>query len=144
TTEVWEQHSIRFGTVEFAREILKEQNLVTGISDGRQTTPARPAGAAVGGPGPGVGQLSFIDSYVLNELGVVGAPAYRGAAPGSNDWYWFDHGLRERAPKVPGYQNFLDDIVVAMKNNPKMRVMQNSGMYDEHVMRFPRTGHSSA
>jgi carboxypeptidase C (cathepsin A) len=134
--EVWEQHNIRFGTAEFALEILKDQNLVTGISDARQTTPARPAGGR-GGRGAGEGQESYIDNYLRTELAVEGAPAYRDNAPGSNEWYWFDHGMRTRAPKVPGYQNFLEDIAVAMKNNPKLRVMQNSGMYDEQCNAFP-------
>jgi hypothetical protein len=68
--EVWEQHNIRFGTAEFALEILKDQNLVTGISDARQTTPARPAGGRGGRAGEG--QESYINNYLRTELGVGG------------------------------------------------------------------------
>jgi carboxypeptidase C (cathepsin A) len=137
--EVWEKNQIRLGTMEFSREILKEQGLVTGFSDARQTFPAqRPAAkSAPGGVPAAAVQESFINAYLRTELGIAGAPAYREMAPGSNGWNWFDHGLRTRVPLIPGYQNLLDDLALAMKNNPRLRVMQNSGIYDEQCNAFP-------
>lgn len=133
--ETWEKNNIRLGTMEFAREVLRDKDLIIGISDARATTPAHPAG----GRGDVAGfDVSYVNDYLRNELGVQGAPNYRALAPGSGaGWNFLDHGLRTRGPKVPGYQNFLDDIVLAMRNNPKMRVMQNSGMYDEMCNAFP-------
>jgi carboxypeptidase C (cathepsin A) len=134
--EFWEKANLRVGTVDFARELLRDQGRVIGISDGRQASQVAQAGGRGGGRG-GAGGESFVNAYVRTELGVQGAPEYRSNAPGSNNWNWFDHGLRERAPVIPGYQNFLDDVAIAMKANPRMRVQQHSGIYDLQCNYFP-------
>jgi carboxypeptidase C (cathepsin A) len=76
-------------------------------------------------------------TYLRDELSVKNAPEYRASAPGAASWYWFDHGLRTRAPIIPGYQNFLDDLAAAMKSNPRLRVQQHSGLFDLQCAAFP-------
>jgi len=136
STEYWEKSALRVGTVDFARELLRDQGRVLTISDGRQSAPLAQPGARGGGPGGDLGEGPMM-IYLRNELGVMESPDYRGSAPGAGAWDWFDHGLRTRAPVIPGYQNFLDDLATAMKANPNLRVQQHSGLYDLQCAAFP-------
>lgn len=128
----WEEHDLRVGTADFARELLQEEGLVLQFSDGRQASPAQRTGG-----GRSQGNLSPMMHYLQSELGVTDSPQYRESAPGSQAWDWLDYGLRTRAPTVPTFQNFLDDLATAMENNPSLRVQQHSGIYDLQCSAFP-------
>jgi carboxypeptidase C (cathepsin A) len=130
----WEKNDLRLGTAEFSNELLKNRQLATAFGDARRTRPAHPADSENHELAP---SETYIDVYMRTELGLIGAPLYREMAPGAEAWNWMDHGLRERDPKVPSYQDFLIDLANSMRTNPKMRVMQNSGMYDLMSNAFP-------
>lgn len=134
--EFWEKSELRVGTVDFARELLRDQGRVLTINDGRRSSPVSRPGGGARGAREAAGDTPMM-TYLRDELRVADAPSYRASAPGASDWYWFDHGLRTRAPRVPGYQNFLDDVAAAMKANPRLRVQQHSGLYDLQCAAFP-------
>jgi carboxypeptidase C (cathepsin A) len=134
--EYWEKAGLRVGTVEFAQELLRDEDRILTISDGRQSSPAPRPGAPSDGRRRG-GSTSLMMTYLHDELGVVNSPEYYESAPGADAWEWFDHGLRTRSPRVTGFQNFLDDLAAAMKANPRLRVQQHSGLFDLQCAAFP-------
>jgi hypothetical protein len=137
--DVWARHRLRLNGRLFATEFLRDENKLLRSSD------ARVSRAADAAP-PTLQQLlqgdSFVNAYFRDELGVAGAPAYRGFAPGLADaqrtWTVDRRGLYELgAFKVNCLPNFLDDLAEAMTADPGMRLQQHNGIYDLQSTSFP-------
>lgn len=136
--QVWAERRLRLNGRLFVSEFLRDRNRVLQWSDGRV---ARPAPAAPAAP-PAPPQESFINAYVRDELGVAGAPPYRGLAPGlagaQRTWPVDRRGLYELgAFKVSCLPNFLDDVAEAMIADPEMRFQHHAGIYDLQSTSFP-------
>jgi carboxypeptidase C (cathepsin A) len=136
-----EKAGLRIGTAAFARELLRDEGRVITINDGRFSTQVPAGGGGRGGGRGGGGGESPMDTYLRTELGVTGAPAYVGSIGLMNknvspSWDWYEHGS-SRSDGIPAYQNYLDDLAKAMKKNPRLRVMQHSGLFDLQCAAVP-------
>lgn len=116
--------------VAFVSELLKDKGLVLGMYDARYSAPAAAPGARPVDPFGKVSDMvrpSF-DAYMAGELKVTWPMAdYRSFAPETARWGWSPtSGIGGPFDDFDYQSNFG----VALKANPKFRLMIGTGLYD--------------
>jgi len=124
-------NDLRVSTREFSKELLKDQGLQTGLYDSRFTLPLASSGNDPVADDPAMGQYvpGFVaaqNSYLHDELGVDIDEPYLAIEFRKVNFRW-DYGS---GPGIPSRRNFADDLAVAMRRNPALRLFVGSGWYD--------------
>ena len=127
--------NLRIQGFRFAKELLREEGLATGLLDARYTTndiddlEADPAGDAAD-MAISSAFKSAIMAYLRDDLGVNWDRIYQ--APGddelNNQWRYRD--VPDGKPYEPKYINTAHDLSDALRHNPSLKVMVASGYYD--------------
>lgn len=126
---------LRVTAGEFEKELLANSNMTTGRLDTRYTGPTMDPLSQTREYDPHSASISsaFVSSfnqYVHRDLKFGRNMHYRptyGAA--SNDWKW-KHTNRTDGQTWPGSPNVAVDLTEAMKYNPDLKVLVNSGYFD--------------
>jgi carboxypeptidase C (cathepsin A) len=125
------EHDLRIDTRVFARALLAGQGKQLGAYDGRYTLPLSPNGNDPVADDPAMGQyvpgfVAALNLYMRNELGVQLDRPYDAIAFRTVNAKW-DYGY---GPGVPVGRNYGEDLGVAMRRNPELRLMVGAGYYD--------------
>jgi carboxypeptidase C (cathepsin A) len=125
------ENDIRVSTHDFARELLARRGLQLGSYDARYTLPLSPSGGDPVADDPAMGQyvpgfVAALNLYMRNELGVMLDMPYQAIAFRSVNSKW-DYGY---GAGIPAGRNFGDDLGVAMRRNPQLKLMVGAGYYD--------------
>jgi carboxypeptidase C (cathepsin A) len=124
-------HDIRVDPHTFARQLLAGRGLQLGAYDARYTLPLSPNGGDPVADDPAMGQyvpgfVAALNLYMRHELGVALDMPYQAIAFRSVNSKW-DYGY---GPGIPVGRNFGDDLGVAMRRNPQLKLMVGAGYYD--------------
>jgi carboxypeptidase C (cathepsin A) len=131
TPAVIRDNNLRISTNVFAQELLRDQGKQVGIYDGRYTLPLASSGKDPVADDPAMGQYvpGFViacNMYIRDELGVKIDEEYQAIAFKSVNAKW-DYG---RGPGASSDINYANDLAIAMRRNPQMRLMIGEGYYD--------------
>jgi carboxypeptidase C (cathepsin A) len=130
-SEVFVEQQLRVSKELYRVELLREEGLVIGRSDGRYVGPVQPEGAEEGSPPPDPAAAlpealaEVFATYLETDLGVPSAEQYVIASPvkGLDGWGWggqtpfsrFDYG---------------DALTVLLEKSPSTRVLVAAGYHD--------------
>jgi carboxypeptidase C (cathepsin A) len=124
-------HDLRISTNDFAQNLLATDGLQVGIYDGRYTLPLRRSGADPVADDPAMGQyvpafVGVYNQYARDELRVAIDEPYEPISFRSvnSQWDW-GSGAGVLVPK-----NYSIDMAIAMRRNPRLRLMVGAGYYD--------------
>ncbi len=125
------RNDLRIHAPAFAQEILKDRGEQVGLYDARYTLPLSPNGKDPVADDPAMGQYvpGFVASYNMyarDELGVSIDETYEPISFRAVNGRW-DYG---RGPGAGGDTNYADDLSIAMRRNPHLRLMVGEGYYD--------------
>jgi carboxypeptidase C (cathepsin A) len=125
------EHDLRVDTRLFARALLAGEGRQLGAYDARYTLPLSPSGNDPVADDPAMGQyvpgfVAVLNLYIRGELGVTLDLPYEAIAFRSVNSKW-DYGY---GPGVPVGRNYGEDLGVAMRRNPQLRLMVGAGYYD--------------
>ncbi len=127
--------NLRVTAGEFEKELLADSSMTTGRLDSRYSGPTMdplsqtreydPHSASISSA-----YVSLFNQYVHNELKFGKNMHYRPSYGGANrDWEW-KHRNSTNGQAWPGSPNVAVDMAQAMKYNPNLKVMVNSGYFD--------------
>lgn len=129
---------------QFARTLLASDNRQIGLYDARFTLPLAPNGNDPVADDPAMGQyvpafVGGLNGYMRRDLKVALDQPYEAIAFRTVNARW-DYGM---GPGIPSRRNFGEDLGIAMRRNPGMRLMVGTGYFDlvttlgaaEHVIR---------
>jgi carboxypeptidase C (cathepsin A) len=129
-----ERADLRVNGGEFQHALQIDRGLTTGRLDSRFSGPAMdtleqsagydPQSAAISGAYYGA-----FNDYARKQLKFGQDQTYHLFAEGSGAWK-FEHKQPGGDFAVPGFPNVMPDLAAAMKQNPRLHVMLNSGYYD--------------
>lgn len=122
--------NLRVNAGEFEAELLRERGVVVGRLDARFTGPSDEPlaeGATYDPQSTSIGSayVSEYNSYLRDELGYRGDRPYQ-VSGRVQPWNW-NHPV---ARGWPGHTNVSIDLAEAMRHNPNLHVLLNSGIYD--------------
>ena len=125
------QHDLRVSTSDFSHALLADRHEDVGTYDGRYVLPSADSGKDPVADDPAMGQyvpgfVAAYNFYVRNELGVSIDDTYQGIAFRTINARW-DWG---QGPGVLAPGNYATDLAIAMRRNPRLRLMVGSGYYD--------------
>jgi carboxypeptidase C (cathepsin A) len=125
------EHDLRVDTRAFARALLADQGKQLGAYDARYTLPLSPNGNDPVADDPAMGQyvpgfVAALNLYMREELGARLDMPYEAIAFRTVNAKW-DYGY---GPGVPVGRNYGEDLGVAMRRNPELRLMVGAGYYD--------------
>ena len=119
------ENDLKITKMEFRRELLREQELVTGFSDSRYVGPASERGDPMyTALAPGL--KTAVEEYIQGELGGASRGEYLMSSPvqGLDDWDW-GHGISPFSDWP--YASYIND---AFEQWPTFRVFVANGVYD--------------
>lgn len=124
-------HDLRVDPHAFARELLADRGQQIGAYDARYTLPLSPNGNDPVADDPAMGQyvpgfVTALKVHMRRDLGVTLDMPYEAIAFRTVNAKW-DYGF---GPGIPVGRNFGDDLGVAMRRNPDLRLMVGAGYYD--------------
>ncbi|MBE0650329.1 MAG: peptidase S10 [Bacteroidales bacterium] len=135
TTAYLDKANMRVTGAEFEKELLSGKEETTGRLDARFTGPTMdplsqaheydPHSAAFGSA-----YISLFNDYVHNTLHYGNNMHYRPFAGNIKEWDWKHHVRGVGQSFSGGSPNVAVDLVRAMKYNPDLKVMVNSGYFD--------------
>lgn len=125
------EHDLRVDTHAFARALLAEQGKELGAYDARYTLPLSPTDNDPVADDPAMGQyvpgfVAALNLYMRNELGVPLDLPYEAISFRTVNAKW-DYGS---GPGIPVGRNYGEDLGIAMRRNPELRLMVGAGYYD--------------
>jgi carboxypeptidase C (cathepsin A) len=126
------QHDLRVSASDFAHALLADRHEEIGTYDGRYVLPAANSGKDPVADDPAMGQyvpgfVAAFNLYVRNELGVSIDDNYEAIAFRTINARWdWGQGPGVQTPPV----NYATDLAVAMRRNPRLRLMVGTGYYD--------------
>lgn len=125
------ENDLRIQPAAFAKQLLADQNKEVGLYDGRFTLPLAASGHDPVADDPAMGQyvpafVAAYNDYAHGELGVKIDDEYQPIAFRSVNGAW-DYG---RGPGAGADRNAAQDLAVAMRRNPHLRLMIATGYYD--------------
>ncbi|MDV6332945.1 S10 family serine carboxypeptidase-like protein [Asticcacaulis sp. 201] len=125
------RRNLRVSTHAFASEILASKNEQLGLYDGRYTLPLRGSGGDPVADDPAMGQyvpgfLAVWSDYARKDLGITTPAPYRAIEfrTVNGRWNW------GQGPGIQPTTNYAEDLAVAMRRNPSLRLMVGEGAYD--------------
>jgi carboxypeptidase C (cathepsin A) len=124
-------HDLRVDSRAFAMALLAERGKQLGAYDARYTLPLSPNGNDPVADDPAMGQyvtgfVAALNLYMRDQLGTALDIPYEAIAFRTVNAKW-DYGY---GPGVPVGRNYADDLAVAMRRNPDLRLMVGAGYYD--------------
>ncbi|HEY4084172.1 MAG TPA: peptidase S10 [Burkholderiaceae bacterium] len=135
-----ERANLRIDAGHFGQELLINRGLITGRLDARFSGPPMDPLSASWEYDPFSASVqsayaALFNDYVRKQLKFGQDQTYAISAEGANASWVMEHrmpGGGQGGPgrPVPGYPNTLPDLAAAMKKNPQLQVMLNSGYYD--------------
>jgi carboxypeptidase C (cathepsin A) len=130
-----ERADLRINGGEFEQNLQIDRGLVTGRLDSRfsgpamdvlnQAAPYDPQSAAISSA-----YVAAFNDYVRKQLKFGQDQSYQLFAEGTFPGWKFEHKQPGAPFAVPGFPNVIPDLAAAMKTNPNLRVMLNSGYFD--------------
>ena len=131
-----ERANLRVNGGEFEHNLQLDQGLTTGRLDSRFSGPTMDALNQAAAYDPQSAAISSayyaaFNDYVRKDLKYGQEDTYHLFAEGAFPAWKFEHKQPNGAPfPIPGFPNVIPDLAAAMKYNPKLHVMLNSGYYD--------------
>ena len=131
-----ERANLRVNGGEFEHTLQLDKGLTTGRLDSRFSGPAMDAlnqGAAYDPQSAAISSAYFsaFNDYVRKDLKFGQDQTYHLFAEGTFPNWKFEHKQPNGLPfAIPGFPNVLPDLAAAMKYNPRLHVMLNSGYFD--------------
>lgn len=129
--QTWLDADLRISLGAFGKLLLKDQGLQIGAYDGRYTLPLAASGGDPVADDPAMGQytpsfIAVLNDYVRNELKAPAPTTYQPIAFGEVNarWNW------GAGPGAPQPKNYAQDLAVAMRRNPSLKVFVGAGYYD--------------
>ena len=130
-----ERADLRINGGEFEQNLQIDRGLVTGRLDSRfsgpamdvlnQAAPYDPQSAAISSA-----YVAAFNDYVRKQLKFGQDQSYQLFAEGTFPGWKFEHKQPGAPFAIPGFPNVIPDLAAAMKFNPNLRVMLNSGYFD--------------
>jgi len=125
------ERDLRISPDAFASELLRGKGLDVGRYDARYTLPSASSGDDPVADDPAMAQyvpgyVAALNTYMRDELGVEIDERYEVIAFRDVNFRW-DWGF---GPGVPSNRNFAEDLAIAMRRNPSLRLFAGSGYYD--------------
>lgn len=126
----WISHNLKSDPIAFAHEILADRGLDIGLYDSRYTLPSANAGGDIVADDPAMTQYvpGFVTSFnelIGNDLRVDMPYPY-----GAIVWEGPYTGWTSQRAGVPPGQDYAQDLAIAMRRNPHLRLMVATGYYD--------------
>ena len=123
------KNDLRVSASAFEQELLKDSGQQVGAYDARYTLPLTPNGKDPVSDDPAMGQYvpAFVASFNMyqhDELGVSIDEPYEAISFRGVNFRW-DYGRG-----AGGDTNYAEDLSIAMRRNPRMRLMIGAGYYD--------------
>ncbi|HVV97965.1 MAG TPA: peptidase S10 [Rhodanobacteraceae bacterium] len=131
-----ERANLRVNGGEFEHTLQIDKGLTTGRLDSRFSGPAMDALNQAAAYDPQSAAISSayyaaFNDYVRKQLKYGEDDTYHLFAEGAFPAWKFEHKQPNGAPfPIPGFPNVIPDLAAALKYNPKLHVMLNSGYYD--------------
>ena len=130
-----ERADLRVNGGEFEHTLQIDRGLTTGRLDSRFSGPAMdsleqaaaydPQSAAISSA-----YVAAFNDYVRKQLKFGQDQTYQLFAEGAFPGWKFEHKQPGNDFPIPGFPNVIPDLAAAMKYNPRLHVMLNSGYYD--------------
>lgn len=125
------KNDLRVSAAAFEQELLKDRGEQVGAYDGRYTLPLTPNGKDPVADDPAMGQyvpgfVASFNMYQHDELGVSIDDTYEAISFRGVNFRW-DYG---RGPGAGADTNYAADLAIAMRRNPRLRLILGSGYYD--------------
>lgn len=122
---------LRVTPAQFARTLLASDSRQIGLYDARFTLPLAPNGNDPVADDPAMGQyvpafVGGLNGYMRRDLKVALDQPYEAIAFRTVNARW-DYGM---GPGIPPRRNFGEDLGIAMRRNPGMRLMVGTGYFD--------------
>lgn len=122
---------LRVSAGAFSHMLLAAKGEQLGLYDGRFTLPLKASGGDPVADDPAMGQyvpgfVAAFNGYERGELGVTIDADYQAIGFREVNAHW-DYGS---GPGVPAAHDFADDLAIAMRRNPQLRLMVGCGYYD--------------
>ena len=122
---------LRISPGAFSHMLLADRGEQLGLYDGRFTLPLKASGGDPVADDPAMGQyvpgfVASFNGYERGELGVTIDSDYQAIGFRDVNAHW-DYGS---GPGVPAAHDFADDLAIAMRRNPQLRLMVGCGYYD--------------
>ena len=130
-----ERADLRVNGGEFEHTLQIDRGLTTGRLDSRFSGPAMDAlnQSAAYDPQSAAISSAYVgafNDYVRKQLKFGQDQTYNLFAEGTFPGWKFEHKQPGGDFAVPGFPNVMPDLAAAMKQNPRLHVMLNSGYYD--------------
>ncbi|HET7675541.1 MAG TPA: peptidase S10 [Gammaproteobacteria bacterium] len=127
--------NLRVRPEQFEKELLAEHERTVGYLDARFTGPTMdplsegsqydPSSAAISSA-----YVALLNQYLHDQLGYKSTDRYR-ADSGRAYYHWnWNHALNGYGPDWGGFLDVAPDLAEAMKKNPNLKVLVNSGYFD--------------
>ncbi len=130
-----ERANLRINGGEFEHNLQLDRGLTTGRLDSRFSGPTMdslnqaaaydPQSAAISSA-----YVAAFNDYVRKQLKYGQDQTYRLFADGAFPAWKFEHKQPGSSFPIPGFPNVIPDLSAAMKYNPRLHVMLNSGYFD--------------
>jgi carboxypeptidase C (cathepsin A) len=133
--EYIERANLRVNGGEFEHTLQIDRGLTTGRLDSRFSGPTMDAlnqSAAYDPQSAAISSayVSAFNDYVRKQLKFGQDQTYQLFAEGTFPGWKFEHKQPGAPFAIPGFPNVIPDLAAAMKYNPRLHVMLNSGYYD--------------
>ena len=133
--EYIERADLRINGGEFEHTLQLDEGLTTGRLDSRFSGPTMDAleqGAAYDPQSAAISSayVAGFNDYVRKQLKFGQDDTYHLFAEGTFPGWKFEHKQPGAPFPVPGFPNVIPDLAAAMKYNPRLNVMLNSGYFD--------------
>jgi carboxypeptidase C (cathepsin A) len=130
-----ERANLRVNGGEFEQTLQIDQDLTTGRLDSRFSGPAMDPLAQGAAYDPQSAAISSaytaaFNDYVRKTLKFGKGQTYHLFAEGTFPGWKFEHKQPGAPFAIPGFPNVIPDLAAAMKYNPRLKVMLNSGYFD--------------
>ena len=130
-----ERANLRINGGEFEQTLQIDRGLVTGRLDSRFSGPAMDVlnqGAPYDPQSASISSayVAAFNDYVRKQLKFGQDQSYKLFAEGTFPGWKFEHTQPGGQFAVPGFPNVIPDLAAAMKYNPNLHVMLNSGYFD--------------
>ena len=130
-----ERANLRVNGGEFEQNLQLDRGLVTGRLDSRFSGPAMDVlnqGASCDPQSASISSayVAAFNDYVRKQLKFGEDQSYKLFAEGTFPGWKFEHKQPGAPFAIPGFPNVIPDLAAAMKYNPNLHVMLNSGYFD--------------
>ncbi len=136
----WMRANLRVSGGEFSKELQTEMGITTGRLDSRYEGPDLKTISTEAAYDPFISAISSayaaaMNTYARTDLKYGEQMTYKPSAR-EEGWSWDDKHRGPEGERSGGPLNVIGDLAVAMKRNPKMKVMLMGGYFDLGTLYF--------